>query len=76
MQRVLAEKGLFKEKVFFGLKLAFLTVAFTGFIAATWEGIFTHSYLESADNSLLWDLINVFCGLLAFRLLYRESRGH
>lgn len=76
LQKVLAEKGLFKEKIFFSVKLAFLTVAFTGFIAATWEGIFTLSYLESADDIFVWDLINLFCGLLAFRLLYQESRGH
>lgn len=73
-QRILSKQSILKPKIFFGLKLSFLTVVFTGLINAIWEGFFIQSYLQSADNIQVWDLINLACGILSFCILYFSRR--
>jgi hypothetical protein len=67
-------EGLLKRTVSFGYRLGFLTIALQGFTFAAWEGIFLMSYLQ-VHNSL-WRSGSSFvaCTLVAFYLLYRESR--
>jgi hypothetical protein len=54
-----------------GLETGFLTVGFTGFVIAFWEGFYTDSYDYFADNTFVWVTITFISALAAFLILYK-----
>jgi hypothetical protein len=54
-----------------GFESAFLTIGFTGLVMAFWEGLFADSYSSFADNIIVWIVVTLFAGLLAFWIAYK-----
>ena len=67
-------EGLLERTVSFGYRLGFLTVALQGFSFAMWEGVALASYQQVHNSFWRSGSSFVACTLVAFYLLYQESR--
>lgn len=54
-----------------GLDVGFLTVGFTGFVIAFWEGWYTNSYDFYAGNSVVWVMVTLVSAIVAFLTVYK-----